>query len=119
MKLGGAVFELAKTPVRQGITRFLDGPSFRRGGTFQVDGSAAVSRVEVSAAGRGVVPHAGVGMVREPADLTGLSSQVDAAFADTYKSPWVHAWTSPVSCGATASMPSGRWPSATTGVVVR
>ena len=30
-------------------------------------------------------------MVREPADLTGLSSQVDAAFADTYKSPWVHA----------------------------
>ena len=35
-------------------------------------GSAAVSRVKVSADGYGVVSHAGVGMVREVADLTGL-----------------------------------------------
>lgn len=53
--------------------------------------SAAVSRVKVSADGQGVVSHAGVGMVRELADLTGLSAQVSAALADTYKGPWVHA----------------------------
>ena len=52
---------------------------------------AAVSRVKVSADGRGVVSHAGVGMLRELADLTGLSSQVTAALADTYRGPWVHA----------------------------
>ena len=41
--------------------------------------SAAVSRVKVSADGHGVVSHAGVGMLRELADLTGLSAQVTAA----------------------------------------
>ena len=45
----------------------------------------------MSADGHGVVSHAGVGMLRELADLTGLSSQVSAALADTYKGPWVHA----------------------------
>ena len=54
-------------------------------------GSAAVSRVKVSADGQGVVSHAGVGMLREVADLTGLSSQVTAALADTYDGPWIHA----------------------------
>jgi hypothetical protein len=49
---------------------------------------AAVSRV--SADGHGVVSHAGVGMLREVADLTGLSAQVTAALADTYRGPWVH-----------------------------
>ncbi len=53
--------------------------------------SAAVSRVKVSADGQGVVSHAGVGMLRELADLTGLSAQVTAALADTYKGPWIHA----------------------------
>ena len=53
--------------------------------------SAAVSRVKVSADGHGVVSHAGVGMLREVADLTGLSSQVTAALADTYNGPWIHA----------------------------
>jgi hypothetical protein len=48
-----------------------------------VKGSAAVSRVKVSADGHGVVSHAGVGMLRELADLTGLSAQVTAALADT------------------------------------
>jgi hypothetical protein len=56
-----------------------------------VKSSAAVSRVKVSADGRGVVSHAGVGMLRELADLTGLSAQVTAALADTYKGPWIHA----------------------------
>ncbi len=52
---------------------------------------AAVSRVKVSADGRGVVSHAGMGLLRELADLTGLSSQVTAVLADTYKGPWVYA----------------------------
>lgn len=53
--------------------------------------SAAVSRVKVSADGHGVVSHAGAGLVREVADLTGLSAQVSAALADTYHGPWIHA----------------------------
>ena len=53
--------------------------------------SAAVSQVKVSADGQGVVSHAGVGMLRELADLTGLSAQVTAALADTYNGPWIHA----------------------------
>jgi hypothetical protein len=56
-----------------------------------VKSSAVVSRVKVSADGRGVVSHAGVGMLRELAGLTGLSAQVTAALADTYKGPWRHA----------------------------
>jgi hypothetical protein len=47
--------------------------------------------VKVSADGHGVVSHAGVGLLREVADLSGLSSQVTTALADTYKGPWVHA----------------------------
>ena len=54
-------------------------------------GSAAVSRVKVSADGQGVVSHTGVGMLREVADLSGLSAQVTAALADTYRGPWIHA----------------------------
>ena len=54
-------------------------------------GIAAVSRVKVSADGRGVVSHAGMGLVRELADQTGLTSQVTAVLADTYKGPWVYA----------------------------
>lgn len=52
---------------------------------------AAVSRVKVSADGRGVVSHAGVGMLRELAELTGLSMQVTAVLADTYRGPWTYA----------------------------
>ncbi|VBA31379.1 hypothetical protein LAUMK35_05003 [Mycobacterium pseudokansasii] len=54
-------------------------------------GSAAVCRAKVSADGHGVVSHAGMGLLRELADLTGLSAQVTAALADTYKGPWVYA----------------------------
>jgi len=53
-----------------------------------VKGTAAVSRVKVPADGHGVVSHAGMGMVRELADLTGLSTRVTAAVADTYRGPW-------------------------------
>ncbi len=52
---------------------------------------AAVSRVKVSADGRGVVSHAGMGLLRELAEVTGLSAQVPAALADTYRGPWAHA----------------------------
>jgi len=52
---------------------------------------AAVSRVKVSADGHGVVSHAGVGMLREVAELAGLSAQVTDALADTYGGPWIHA----------------------------
>lgn len=51
---------------------------------------AAVRRVKVSADGVGVVSHAGVGMLRECAELTGLSAQVTATLADTYRGPWTY-----------------------------
>src|SRR5258705_11854439 len=60
-------------------------------GTSQVNSIAAVPRVKVSADGLGVVSHAGVGMLREVAGLTGLSAQVTAALADTYRGPWTYA----------------------------
>jgi hypothetical protein len=55
-----------------------------------VKSSAAVSRAKVSADGHGVVSHAGVGVLRELAELTGLSAQVTAALADTYRGPWIY-----------------------------
>lgn len=54
-------------------------------------GIAAAPRVKVSADGHGVVSHAGMGLLRELAELTGLSAQVTAALADTYKGPWLYA----------------------------
>lgn len=50
---------------------------------------AVAPRVKVSADGHGVVSHAGMGVLRELADLTGLSAQVTAALADTYRGRWV------------------------------
>ena len=52
---------------------------------------ATASRVKVSADGHGVVSHAGMGLLRELADRTGLSAQVTAALADTYRGPWTYA----------------------------
>ncbi|ANW66323.1 transposase [Mycobacterium sp. djl-10] len=52
---------------------------------------AAASRVKVSADGHGVVSHAGMGLLRELADRTGLSAQVTGALADTYRGPWTYA----------------------------
>ena len=51
---------------------------------------AAPRRVKVSSDGRGVVSHAGMGLLRELADLTGLSAQVTDVLADTYQGPWRH-----------------------------
>lgn len=48
-------------------------------------------RVKVSADGAGVVSHAGVGMLRELAQDTGLVAGVTAVLADTYAGPWQHA----------------------------
>jgi hypothetical protein len=47
--------------------------------------------MKVSADGHGVVSHTGAGMLREVADLSGLSVQVTAALTDTYRGPWTHA----------------------------
>ena len=52
---------------------------------------AAAQRVKVSADGRGVVSHAGMGLLRELADATGLSEQVTTVLADTYKGQWTYA----------------------------
>ncbi len=65
--------------------------SFQVEGTSQVKNIAVAGRVKVSADGQGVVSHAGMGMLRELADRTGLSTQVTAALADTYRGPWVYA----------------------------
>lgn len=53
--------------------------------------SKRLRRVKVSADGTGVVAHAGVGMLRELAQDTGLVDGVSAALADTYAGPWRHA----------------------------
>jgi hypothetical protein len=62
-----------------------------QGGTSRVKRIKRLRRVKVSADGRGVVSHAGVGMLRELARDTGLVEGVTAALADTYAGPWVHA----------------------------
>jgi len=54
-------------------------------GTFEVKGSKRVRRVVVSADGHGVVSHAGVGLLREMAEYTGLVENVTGALIDTYK----------------------------------
>jgi hypothetical protein len=56
-----------------------------------VKGIERPRRVKVSADGKGVVSHAGVGMLRELAHDTGLVAGVSAALADTYRGPWLHA----------------------------
>lgn len=47
--------------------------------------------VEVSADGRGVVSHAGTGLLREIAEFTGLAAAVTDALIDTYRGVPVHA----------------------------
>ena len=53
-------------------------------------GSKRVRRVVVSADGHGVVSHAGVGLLREMAQFTGLSDAVSEALIDTYRGVPVH-----------------------------
>ena len=50
--------------------------------------SAAVSGVKVSADGDGLASHAGAGLLREVAELTGLPARVTAVLADTLRLPW-------------------------------
>jgi hypothetical protein len=52
--------------------------------------SRSRSRVKVSADGAGVVSHAGVGLLRELAQYTGLVDGVSRALIDTYKGLPVH-----------------------------
>lgn len=53
--------------------------------------SKGFRRVQVSADGAGVVSHAGVGLLREMAEYTGLTDAVTDALLDTYKGTPVHA----------------------------
>lgn len=48
-------------------------------------------RPVVSADGHGVVSHAGIGLLRETAEETGLVEEITAALLDTYRGPPVHA----------------------------
>lgn len=48
-------------------------------------------RVRVSSSGRGVVSHAGLVLLRELAEDTGLVDGLTDALADTYGGDWVHA----------------------------
>lgn len=52
--------------------------------------SGSFRRLKVSADGSGVVSHAGLGMLREMAEYTGLTCGLDDAVADTYRGPWIH-----------------------------
>lgn len=53
--------------------------------------NGSLRRLRVSADGEGVVSHAGLGMLRELAEGTGLVAGLNAALADTYRGPWLHA----------------------------
>lgn len=52
--------------------------------------SKRIPRVKVSADGAGVVSHAGVGLLREVAEYTGLVEAITTALLDTYKGIPVH-----------------------------
>jgi hypothetical protein len=53
--------------------------------------SNRLRRVKISADGSGVVSHAGVGLLRELAEGTGLVEAVNGALLDTYRGLPVHA----------------------------
>jgi hypothetical protein len=61
-----------------------------RSGTCRVKSSKRVHRVVVSADGQGVVSHAGVGLLREMAEYTGLVDGVTEALIGTYRGVPVH-----------------------------
>ena len=60
-------------------------------GTPQVKRSKGVRRVVVSADGHGVVPHAGVGLLREMAECTGLAEGLTDALIGTCNGVPAHA----------------------------
>lgn len=59
-------------------------------GTPRVKRSKVARRVKVSADGVGVVSHAGIGLLREMAEETGLVDALDEALIDTYRGVPVH-----------------------------
>ena len=61
-----------------------------RTGTSQVKHNKRARRVVVSADGQGVVSHAGVGLLREMAEYTGLVDGVTAALIGTYRGVPLH-----------------------------
>lgn len=63
----------------------------KRAGTLRVKRNKRVRRVVVSADGHGVVSHAGVGLLREMAEYTGLVDAITEALIGTYKGVPVHA----------------------------
>src|SRR3954451_22277227 len=63
----------------------------KRASTLQVKRNKRLRRGVVSAGGQGVVAHAGVGLLRDMAEYTGLVDGVTAALADTYRGSWLHA----------------------------
>jgi hypothetical protein len=62
-----------------------------REGTPRVKSRRRLRPVKVSADGAGVVSHAGVGLLRELAEGTGLVTAVSEALIDTYQGVPVHA----------------------------
>lgn len=62
-----------------------------RTGTCEVKRNKRSGRVVVSADGQGVVSHAGVGLLRELAEETGLVDGITAALIGTYRGVPVHA----------------------------
>ncbi|QIZ36878.1 hypothetical protein [Saccharopolyspora sp. ASAGF58] len=68
--------------------------SAEREGTSRVKGSKRSKPVRVSADGRGVVSHAGVGMLQELAEDTGLIAGVNEALAALrYGTISINCWT--------------------------
>jgi hypothetical protein len=63
----------------------LDGSTMLTGRHFAGKEYRGGFAVKLSALGRGVVSHAGVGFKRELPELTGLSAQFTAVWADTYR----------------------------------
>src|SRR5487761_1500066 len=59
-------------------------------GTPEMKRSGSRRRVKVSADGKGVVSHAGAGLLRELAADTGLAGGVTGALLDTYRGLPVH-----------------------------
>lgn len=53
--------------------------------------NGSVRRLKISADGEGVVSHAGLGMLREMAEYTGLVRALNGALADTYRGVPIHA----------------------------
>jgi len=53
--------------------------------TSQVQRIGGFRRVKVSADGKGVVSHAGIGLLRDMAEATGLDQGISGALIDTYR----------------------------------